>query len=145
MQQDRSFMELNRASTDRIRTLVNRLSDDELLHRVSQHWTVSIALAHLAFWDQRVLHILEMTEHNGKLFAPEIDVSVNDISLPLWAAIPPRQAAIICVETADALDVRLENFPPELLGEIYTFNKRWVVRALHRNEHLDEVDATRKG
>jgi hypothetical protein len=113
-------------------------------HRVGQNWTTAIVLAHLAFWDRRVLYALDMTERDGKLFIPEIDIFVNDLSLPLWAAIPPRQAAKICIDTAEALDARLENFPPDLLNEIYAYNKRWVVRALHRGEHLDEVDSALK-
>jgi len=141
MNLDRSFVELNRAATNRIRALANRLSEKELLHPVGQHWTVAIVFAHLAFWDRRVSLVLDLTEQKGSLSTPEIDIAVNDISLPLWAAIPPRQAASLCVDTAQALDARLENFKPELLDEIYRFNKRWVVRALHRNEHLDEAEA----
>src|SRR5512136_589602 len=124
MVQNRSFVELNRASTDRIRALAASLSDQEMQHRVGQHWTVAIVLAHLAFWDRRILYVLDMTERDGKLFIPEIDIFVNDLSLPLWAAIPPREAARICIETAEAVDARLESFPPELLNEIYTYNKR---------------------
>jgi hypothetical protein len=141
---DRSFVERNRASTNRIRALAARLSDEELQHPVGEHWTVAIALAHLAFWDRRVMYVLDMTERDGKLFIPEIDIFVNDLSLPLWAAIPPRQAARIAIETAEALDRRLEGFSPALLEEIYAYNERWVVRALHRGEHLDEVDAALK-
>jgi uncharacterized damage-inducible protein DinB len=138
---DRTFVEKNRAATKRIRALVARLTDEEMQHPVGEHWTVAIALAHLAFWDRRVMVVLESTERDGKLFAPEVDVSVNDLSLPLWAAIPPRTAARIAVDTAEALDARLEGFPPALLEEIYARSERWVVRALHRNDHLDEVDA----
>jgi hypothetical protein len=82
-----------------------------------------------------------MTECDGKLFVPEIDIFVNDLSLPLWAAIPPREAARIAIETSETLDKRLEDYPPTLREAIYAYNKRWVVRALHRGEHLDEVDA----
>ncbi len=141
MTQDRAFVELNRASINRIRALVARLSDEEMQHPVGEHWTVSIALAHLAFWDRRVMYVLDMTERDGKVFIPAIDVFVNDLSLPLWAAIPPRDAARLAIENAEALDARLENFPSALLDELYAYNKRWVVRALHRGEHLDEVDA----
>jgi len=144
MVQNRSFVELNRASTDRIRALAASLSDQEMQHPVGQHWTVAIVLAHLAFWDRRAMYVLDMTERDGKLFIPEIDIFVNDLSLPLWAAIPPREAARIAIETAETLDARLENYPPELLDEIYAYNKRWVVRALHRGEHLDEADAALK-
>ena len=142
---DRSFIERNRASTDRIRALVARLSDQEMQRPVGEHWTVAIALAHLAFWDRRVMYVLDMTERDGKLFIPEIDIFVNDLSLPLWAAIPPREAARIAIESAESLDRRLEGFPPALLEEINAYNQRWVVRALHRGEHLDEIDAALRG
>jgi hypothetical protein len=141
---DPSFKERNRASTQRIRDLAARLSDEEMKHPVGEHWTVAIALAHLAFWDRRVMYVLDKTERDRKLFIPELDVFVNDLSLPLWAAIPPREAARIAIESAEALDKRLETYPPALLEEIYGYNQRWVVRALHRGEHLDEVDAALK-
>ncbi len=139
---DRSFIELNRESTNRMRTMAARLSDEEMRHPVGQHWTVSIVFAHLAFWDRRVIYVLDKTERDNKLFIPEIDILVNDISLPLWAAIPLREAARIGIETAETVDKRLETFPTALLEEIYAYNKRWVVRALHRGEHLDEAEAS---
>ncbi len=89
-------MERNRASTERIHALAARLTDEEMQHPVGEHWTVAIALAHLAFWDRRVLYVLDMTERDGKVFIPEIDIFVNDLSLPLWAAIPPRAARAPC-------------------------------------------------
>ena len=142
---DRAFVELNRASTNRIRALAASLTDEEMQHPVGEHWTVGIALAHLAWWDRRVMYVLDMTERNDELFVPEIDIFVNDLSLPLWAAVPPREAARIAIESAEALDQWLESYPPALLEEIYAYNKRWVVRALHRSEHLDEVDAALNG
>ncbi|HKY53636.1 MAG TPA: hypothetical protein VJM08_04980 [Anaerolineales bacterium] len=141
---DRSYADQNRTSTERVRALVARLSDEEMQTKVGEHWTVAIALAHLALWDRRVMHILDKTEEDGKLFDLEIDIVVNDLLLPLMAAIPPWEAARICIETSEALDKRLEDYPAQLLEELYNHNKRWVVRALHRNEHLDEVDAALK-
>ncbi|HMV95022.1 MAG TPA: hypothetical protein PLI15_08600 [Anaerolineales bacterium] len=144
MSLDPNYTQLNRASTERIKQLAASLSDEEMQTRVGEHWTVSIALAHLAWWDRRVMYVLDMTVKNGKLFVPEIDIIVNDLSLPLWAAIPPREAARIAIESSADLDAQLEAFPQDLLEEIYNYNKRWVVRALHRNEHLNEVDAALK-
>ena len=140
-----SFPELNRQSTQRMRDLAARLTDAEMKHPVGPHWTPGIAFAHLAFWDRRVMYVLDQTEAQGKVFAPEIDIFVNDLSLPLWAAIPPREAARIAIETAEELDRRLEAFPPALLEEIFAYNQRWVVRALHRNTHLDDVEQALKG
>ena len=141
MMLDRSFVELNRASRERMQTLAGRLSDEELQTKVGEHWTVGIVYAHIAWWDRRVMYVLDMTEKDGKLFIPQIDIFVNDLSLPLWAAVPPREAVRIAMENAEALDKRLEEYPQALLEEIYNYNKRWVVRALHRGEHLDEADA----
>jgi len=142
---DQTHVELNRASTKRIRALAERLTDEEMQTKVGEHWTVGIVFAHIAFWDRRVMYMLDKTERDGKLFIPEIDILVNDLSLPLWAAIPPREAARIAIQTAETLDKRLEEYSPALLEEIYNYNKRWVIRALHRNEHLDEADAALKG
>ncbi len=143
MSLDASFIELNRASRERIHTFA-ALTDRALLHPVGQHWTVAITLAHLAFWDRRVLYVLDMTEREGRLLIPAIDINVNDLSLPLWAAIPPSDAARLAMEAAEACDHRLESFNHSLLEKIYEYNPRWVVRALHRNEHLDEAEQALK-
>ncbi len=140
----RSFVERNRAATERIRATA-ALSDAQLKVRVGQHWTVAILLAHLAFWERRVLYVLDKTEQAGKLFPAEMDIFVNDLSLPLWAAIPGREAGRLAIESAEAVDRRLENLPEKLLEEINAYNPRWVLRALHRNTHLDEADEALKG
>ena len=141
MSVDRSFVELNRASTERIRALTARLSDDELQTPVGEHWTVAIVFAHLAFLDRRALYVLDATERAGEVVNPDFNIFVNDVALPLWAAIPPREAARICLETAEALDRRLETYPPDLLELIRAEYQRYLFRAYHRTEHLDEAEA----
>jgi hypothetical protein len=141
MAMDRSFVERNRASSRRIRALAESLSDEDLQRPVGKHWTVSIALAHLAFWDRRVLLLLDRLEQTGKLEPLEIDLVVNDVALPFWAAMPPRAAARLAVATVEALDKRLEEFPEALLAQVRSGNERWIVRALHRDPHLDAVTA----
>ena len=141
---DPAYKDLNRLSRERIRALAERLTDSEMQTRVGEHWTVGVVFAHIAWWDRRVMYVLDMTEKNGEVFNPAIDIFVNDLSLPLWLAVPPREAARIAIENSETLDKRLEEYDPVLLEEIYNFNKRWVVRALHRNEHLDEADAALK-
>ncbi|MEW5939788.1 MAG: DinB family protein [Chloroflexota bacterium] len=141
MSLDNSYIELNRASRERIRALADRLTDEEMKTRVGEHWTVGVVFAHIAFWDRRVMYVLDRTERDGKLFIPEIDIFVNDLSLPLWLAVPPREAARLAIETCEECDRRLESFDPKLREEIFNYNKRWIVRALHRNEHLDEAEA----
>ncbi len=50
------------------------------------------------------------------------------------------EAARICIETAEALDKRLETYPPDLLKLVLAERKRYIFRADHRNEHLDEAE-----
>jgi len=144
MSLDPAYKDLNRVATERIKKLASTLTDEQMQIRVGQHWTVSMALAHLAFWDNRALCVLDMTEKEGKLSAPQIDGVVNDLLLPFLAAIPPREAARIAVEAAEELDRRLEEYPQGLLEEIHNFNPRLVNRSLHRNLHLDELDEVLK-
>lgn len=138
---ERNYIQENRAATERLRRLVKGLTDAQLLTPMGEHWTVAICLAHMVFWDRRVMYVMDMTRKDGKLFVPQLDIVINDLSLPLWAAIPPRAAARLAVETADECDKKLEAFPQDLLGLMYEHNKRLVMRSLHRGEHLDEIDA----
>lgn len=141
---DRSFVELNRKATQRMRLLAARLSDEQLRTPVGEHWTVAIVFAHLAFLDLRAQWVLDATEREGKVVNPDWDIFVNDLALPFWAAMPVRQAADFAIETAERLDKRLESYPPDLLELIHTERKRYVFRAFHRNEHLDEAEAALK-
>ena len=141
---DREFIELNRASRERMKMLADSLTDEKMLTKVGELWNVGIVYAHICWWDRRVMYVLDMTEKNNKLFIPEIDIFVNDLSLPLWAAVPPREAVRLALENAEALDKRLEEYSPALLEEIFNYNKRWVVRALHRDEHIGEAEAALK-
>lgn len=136
--------DLNRASTERIKKLTASLTDEQFQTRVGEHWTVAIALVHLGFWDRRVMYALDRTEKEGKLYIPEVETAVNDLSLPFWAEIPAKEAVRLAIENCEATDKRIEEYPQNLLEEVYNYNERWVVRALHRNTHLDEVDAALK-
>jgi hypothetical protein len=138
-----NYKDLNRASTERVKTYA-KLTDEQFQTRVGEHWTVAIALAHIAFWDRRVIYCLDRTQQEGKLYIPEVEVAVNDLSLPLWAAIPAKEAVRLAIENCEATDKRIEEYPQNLLEEVYNYNERWVARGLHRNQHLDEVDAALK-
>ena len=59
MAADRSYVEENRAQLERLRALVDRLSDQELSRPMEAGWTVAGVLAHLAFWDFRIVTLLD--------------------------------------------------------------------------------------
>ncbi len=141
---DRSFVELNRAATERMRQLAARLRDRDMKTPVGEHWNVAIVFAHLAWTDLRARWVLDATEREGKLVNPDYNIFVNDIALPFWAAMPSRQASDLAIETADGVDKRLETYPLPLLEMIHADYPRFVFRTYHRNEHLDEAEAALK-
>jgi len=141
---DRTFVQLNQAATQRMRDLAERLTDKELLHPVGEHWTVAIVYAHLAFYERRALYVFDTSEREGKVVNPDFNIFVNDFSLPLWAAIPPREAVRLGIESAEIVDKRLEGYPSDLLELIHNDYKRYIFRTYHRNEHLDEAEAALK-
>jgi hypothetical protein len=114
---DPSYKDLNRASTERVKTYAS-LTAEQFQTRVGEHWTVAMAFVHLGFWDRRVLYALDRTEQEGRLYIPEIEIAVNDLSLDFWAAIPSKDALRLAVENAEAVDKRLETYPQNLLEEI---------------------------
>ena len=139
MSLDPEIRDANRAATDRIRTLAGRLSDDQLRQPLGEHWTVAIMLAHLAFWDRRALDAVARSESAASV--PDVDVVVNDLSLALWAALPPREAARLAIESAEALDPRIEMLPDAVTAGLLVTNPHWIRRSIHRNLHLDEAEA----
>jgi hypothetical protein len=136
---------MNRAQTDRIRRLATSIPDDRLGTRVGEHWTPGVVFAHLAFWDRRVLLTLEASQAAGEVVIVDVDVAANDISLPLWLAVPPRDAMRLAEDTAADLDARLAATDPDLLEAIHAQVPRWVRRYVHRGEHLDELEAALGG
>lgn len=141
MSTDRTYIERNRTATNRLRTLASARTDAELQQPVGAHWTVAVALAHLAFWDRRVLALLDAADAAGDVVDMPIDLAVNDISLPLWAAIPPRTAGELALTSAETLDRRLAELPSARLEHLRARSERWIDRSLHRNAHLDEIEA----
>ena len=72
------YSEQNAASRSKLEGLVSRLTDTDLALATDYGWTISALLAHLAFWDQRMLVILKRWQEHG--FDPShIDsAAVND-------------------------------------------------------------------
>lgn len=138
------IFQANRESTERMRTIINRLSDEELSKSVGSDWTISITFAHLALWDQRVILVIESAHKNNKLHAPFYDHQLNDILTPTLSAIPVREAASMAIATAEKLDHELEECSLQLIEEMKEVNERLIDRSIHRNLHLDEIENATK-
>ena len=145
MAEDRSYIEENTRERERQRALVERLDDDSLSLAVNPHWTVAAVLGHIAFWDGRVLALADKLER-GEPFTssdaePEDVDWINDASRPLIHAIPPRELARLSLQIAEETDARVADLPLHRLWPQDPESPLYAVRASHRGEHLDEVEA----
>ena len=91
------FLQENTASRRRLETLVRRLSNEDLTRTTPDGWTIAALLAHLAFWDQRVLALLRRWKEKGIDLSPIDPDAVNDALKPLCLALDLRAAIALYV------------------------------------------------
>lgn len=148
MSSEPTYLAENRRELDRMRSIVERFSDEELRRPVNDSWTVAAVLGHIALWDGRSLALLEKLSR-GVPFTPSDDEPedvdwINDASRPLLHAIPARDAARLALEIAEETDRRVASLAPELAARAWPLDPQSPLnlsRADHRGEHLDEVEA----
>jgi hypothetical protein len=143
---DRGFVKANDEERARLKALVARASDADLAKSMPGGWTVASVLGHLAFWDQRMVELLSAWERGAAPPAmPEQNVDwINDAGKPFLLAMPPRKVAEMAVSIAEACDRKVAAVTDDMIaknaaaGSPLNFN-----RAIHRKEHLDEIDHLR--
>jgi hypothetical protein len=144
MAEDRSYIEANTRERDRMRALIERLSDDDLMAPVNEHWTVASVLGHVAYWDIRVLVLAEKVDR-GEPWAPgDADPAgdwLNDSTRPLIHAIRPRDAAELAIRIAEQTDALVAELPLDRMHPHDPNSPISADRADHRAEHLDEIEA----
>jgi hypothetical protein len=138
---DRPFLAENAKERERLRSLVKRLTDEELNLPLGNGWTIAVALAHLSFWDQRILFVMRKWKKSG-IEPSSIDIDVtNDSLLSQWLAIPPRKAANLAISSAEAIDHELEEASSDFIAEIEGLGEKFrLYRSIHRKLHLDEIE-----
>jgi hypothetical protein len=145
MSADVAYNERNRRERERMRALVEGLDDDDLRRRVNDHWTVAALLLHIAFWDARNRWLTDKVR-SGVPFSPSDvepdDVTwINDSTRTFLHAIPPRDAAELALRLAEEADAGVASLPPERTWPVDPTSLVNPVRAEHRAEHLDEIEA----
>ena len=101
-------------------------------------------LAHAAYWDARAIYWLDKWA-GGTAPTPYVHENVeavNDAAKPLCLALPPRIAADLALRLADEADGRVRALSDAMLAKIRatggpSFN---LSRAIHRREHLDDIE-----
>ncbi|HSB01487.1 MAG TPA: maleylpyruvate isomerase N-terminal domain-containing protein [Anaerolineales bacterium] len=144
-----AFIQENDASRRRLATLVHSLSDQDLARSTDYGWTVAALLAHLAFWDQRVVVILKRWKETGFDLSPIDSTAVNDALKALCHALDPHTAVELCLACAEAADAELAALTPDLVKQIEehieaTATQFRMDRSLHRNGHLNDMEALLK-
>ena len=143
---ERQFVMKNARARERLRKLVDSITDEELkLIIYKEGWTIAVALAHLAFWDERRRVLVRKWKQKGVTSSPFDEYIVNNALLPFLLAIPPRKAANLAIITAEALDRELEELSPDLVTAIKSLGDRHALnRSIHRKMHLDEIEVLLK-
>jgi hypothetical protein len=144
MSEDRSHDEETNAERERMRALVARLSVKDLARPMPAGWTVAGVLAHIGLWDARAIYWLDKwaTGIAPTPYEPENTEAVNESAKPLCLALPSRDAADLAMRLAEEADGKVRALSDEMLRKIRAtgappFN---LSRAIHRKEHLDEID-----
>jgi len=142
---DRSYVDANTRERERMRALVERLSDDQLQVAVNEHWTVAGVLGHIAFWDGRAMALGHKLEQGVAFTKDDVEPEdvdwINDASRPLIHAIEPEEAARLALQIAEECDALVASLPAERLYPNDQDSPLNASRADHRGEHLDDVEA----
>lgn len=142
---DRSYVKPNARERERLRALIERLDGDELRLPVNEYWTVAAVLGHIAFWDGRNLVLARKLER-GIPFTesdhePDDVTWINDAARPLIHAIAPREAARLALRIAEETDALVASLAPAKMWPLDPNSQVNPLRATHRAEHLDEIEA----
>ena len=135
------YVERNRSSRERLRALVARLGDDELMRELPDGWTVADTLAHLAFYDRRAAILLRRFGQEGVFASPYDYDTINEALPHLTRRIPPRLVAAEALAAAEAADEAAARTPEALVAEIRTMGQVKLDRSEHRLSHLGDIEA----
>jgi hypothetical protein len=144
MAADRRYVQENDTERARLEALVARCTDADLERAVPGGWTVAGILAHLAFWDERVRLLFERWQREGIAPANENEEDVdwiNDSAKPMFLALSPRRAADLALSIARAADRTVQGLSEDVLARNAAAGSPLnVVRAVHRRQHLEELE-----
>lgn len=142
---DTSYVQQNEQELERMRLLVERLTDDQLRTPVNEWWTVAGVLGHMAFWDARALYLVDKLERDVPFIPDDVEHDnvdwINDSTRALIHAIEPRAAAQLALRIASEIDARVAAMDP---GKVWPNDETSMLNAFrseHRGEHLDEIEA----
>lgn len=150
MTNERAYVAANDAERERLRALVERLREDDLRLPMPAGWTVAGTLAHIAFWDARVIALLDKyaggAAPSAADYEPEDVDWINDAAKPLCLALPPADAARLTLRLAEEADQKVAALSDAMLRTLRDADSPVeLFRATHRREHLDDIERVLNG
>jgi hypothetical protein len=141
---DRSFVDANVEVTAELGDLVASLSRSDLGADLGEGWTVSMALAHLAFWDSWHLARWEHAAASGEVAPPPVDDEIsgrnNDALVETWRALDPERAAALALDAAARIDAYVAGLSEAAIeAAIAADSPNWFARRPHRSEHIGHI------
>ena len=142
---DRGYVQRNEASRERLRQLLDRLTEADLRRTVGD-WTVAVTLAHLAFWDRfnhrRWLETVASGRELPVATGQPLTDLVNDASMDVWAALDPAALKAVVLQAAEAVDAHVARLPDAMVEAVQAADQpRTLDRSPHRTEHTDAIEA----
>ena len=120
MTPDRSYIKGNDAERARLKALLATCTEADLARPMPEGWTVASVLLHMAFWDQRIVVLLDAWQKHGVIPRLEDSADVdwtNDSVKPMLLAVAPRAAADLALRIAETTDAMVAALP--WLGETF--------------------------
>lgn len=143
---DRAHDRRNAESREHLARLVERLDAASLRAPMGEHWTVAAGLLHLSFWDRFTLERWADAERAGLATPRVVDEFVedliNDTLTPILLAGSVERVAKQVLEAAQAVDNYVGGLSEATLEQVGSEGRpRLIDRSIHRNEHVDEIEA----
>ena len=72
---EKQYVKENNKSRERLRNLVNNITDEELsLVIYKEGWTIAAILAHIAFWDERRVVLMRKWKQKSKIHLGDLEM-----------------------------------------------------------------------
>jgi hypothetical protein len=145
---DRSSVSEHEVERARLQAIVARLTDADLAHPMSEDWTIGVGLMHLACWDGRSLAKFEAWERPSEVQIPplrDLVDGMNQAMLPWWWTIAPAQVRHAVMAAAEAVDRNAATLPAPIIEAILAVHPPSLARAIHRRQHLDQIERALAG
>jgi hypothetical protein len=136
----KSIVQDNQKERERLLAFMAGLKEKDFKRRLPNGWSVSVALAHLAFWDFRQVTMLQRWLAEKKAPGTLDVLAINEPLSLLSEAIPGPVVVKFTKAAAEMSDQSVEALTQAQADEFLKVGtERFLHRAQHRREHLDKI------